>query len=417
MFKIVRVCVLAAGVLVVCAASGVTATKEWVQTATNAVMQTLGPRIDAVDTKFAGYVPLVGNSTIRGALNVYGNLYANAGTFMNSVSFAEGISVRDGVMSYFGEPSELSFMSIGETLGDLLDGKADTNTVQNMGATVAAWQTYWDGDDVRVTVTNYYGQTGIPRLYLEEKMQPDGDHAEPWFKTVWDEMTRWNAFLSDYLSVTNFVRQNLADRAWGVYDSSSGAYSPDDLLQLSQPSIQIAAGMAWQKTVLTSGSVWVLKATTPATIAGTAANGFMRLLDGDGNTMVEIIKGDKRIVGATATGLSMSGSQMTITYSVTSSDHPTISLCTDLADPSWVEEGGASAPASVAWSGSSGAWVATVTPIGNRPSMFARATYETGGSTYLNAAVPIGFSKVVIGGQEYTVSTATISGQRVLVLQ
>ena len=59
----------------------------------------------------------------------------------------------------------------------------------SLAETVSAWQTYWDGDDVRVTVTNYYGNLDIPSLYLEQKMPEDETHDSPWFKVVWDERT------------------------------------------------------------------------------------------------------------------------------------------------------------------------------------------------------------------------------------
>ena len=426
MFNVVRFFVIASGVFAAYAALGVTATKEWVQTATNAVLQQAKSYGDGRYLSRSGgevgdldlWDGDIGTQIWPGAIR----FYSQPGGVEDALDLSyEGFCTYDYAAYFPWYVPGVLYPGYGvlvtNSTGHVESISPYVATQAIDHATIAAWQTYWDGDDVRVTVTNYYGQTGMPHLYLEEKMQPDETHPDTWFKTVWDEMTRWNAFLSSYAAVTNDLRQNYADRAWGVYDSSTGNYSPDDMLQLSQPSIQIAAGLAWQKTVLTSGSVWVLKSTTPATITGTSANGFMRLLDGDGNTMVEIIKGDKRIVGATATALEMQGARMRVTYSVTSDSHPTMSLCTDLADPNWVEEGAAGAPATVSWSGSSGAWVATVAPIGNRPSMFARATYETGGSTYINAAVPIGFSKVVIGGHEYNVTVETVSGKRVMVLQ
>ncbi|MDO5320619.1 MAG: hypothetical protein Q4G65_18495, partial [bacterium] len=59
--------------------------------------------------------------------------------------------------------------------------------VDTLSGTVSAWQTYWDGDDVRVTVTNYYGNLDHQSLYLEQKMPADADHSASWFKTIWDE--------------------------------------------------------------------------------------------------------------------------------------------------------------------------------------------------------------------------------------
>ena len=299
-----------------------------------------------------------------------------------------------------------------------------TYTAEEVGAAPAslaeavnAWQTYWDGDDVRITVTNYYGSLDIPALYIEQKMEANDEHSEKWFKTIWDERTRWNAFLSDYAAVTNEVAQNKADRAWGVYDSSSGEYSPDGLLQLSQEQVMIASGLAYQKTVTAGGcAVWVLKATNPTSVSGELQNGYFRISDGDGNPLFEIVKGDKRVVGAVATDVQVSSVSMTIRYNSVSDQHPVLEVCTDLSRADWQREDEATV-ASVAWSGSSGAWVATVTPVGARPHIFAKASYEAGGNTYIKNHVASSLDKVVVGGQEYTVTVQTINGKKLLVLE
>lgn len=287
----------------------------------------------------------------------------------------------------------------------------------SLAETVNAWQTYWDGDDVRITVTNYYGSLDIPALYIEQKMEANDEHSEKWFKTIWDERTRWNAFLSDYAAVTNEVAQNKADRAWGVYDSSSGEYSPDGLLQISQEQVMIASGLAYQKTVTAGGcAVWVLKATNPTSFSGELENGYFRITDGDGNALFEIVKGDKRVVGAVATDVQVSGGTMTVRYNSVSDEHPTMEVCTDLSRADWQREDAATV-ASVAWSGSSGAWVATVTPVGARSQLFAKATFEAGGNTYIKNHVASSLDKVVVGGQEYTVTVQTINGNKLLVLE
>ena len=286
-----------------------------------------------------------------------------------------------------------------------------------LSGTVSAWQTYWDGDDVRVTVTNYYGTLDIPSLYIEQKMPAGDGHDAPWFRSIWDERTRWNGFLQAYSALTNHVYANLADRAWGVYDSSSGADSPDGLLQLSQDQIMIAPGMSYQKTVTAGGcAVWVLQSTGTTMLTGEGDTGYFRLSDGDGNALIEVVKGDKRVVGATATGVEMHGNAMTVRYNSASDDHPTLEICTDLRAANWETET-ETRVATVAWSGSSGAWVATVTPIGDRPALFAKATYEAGGNTYIRNNVASSLDKVVVGGIEYTVTVETVNGKKLMVLR
>ena len=292
--------------------------------------------------------------------------------------------------------------------------------------TVSAWQTYWDGDDVRVTVTNYYGNLDHPSLYLEQKMPADADHSASWFKTIWDERTRWNAFLAGYASLTNHVNQNLADRAWGVYDSSTGEYSPDGLLQLSHEQILIGGGMAYQKTVTSGGSAyWVLTANGPTTLSGQTETGYFRIQDADGNALFEIVKGDKRIVGATATAIKATGNGVTIHYNSVSSEPPALEWCDDLRTADWQpvtarSGGGASPPPDqpmASWSGESGAWVADVT-FGEAPrAAFFKASYEAGGNTYIRNNVASSLDKVVVGGIEYTVTVETVNGKKLLVLQ
>lgn len=287
--------------------------------------------------------------------------------------------------------------------------------VNSISDTVVAWETYWDGDDVRVTVTNYDSQVNIPSLYLEQNTNTvvGGTAA---YRVVWDERTRWDQFLAGYNAFATNVVENYADRAWGVYDSASGNYSPDGLLQISQAQIMIANGLAYQKTVTTGGcAVWVLQATDPTMVSGVTSNGYFRITDGDGNALFEIVKGDKRIVGATASSI-VANNGMTITYNVTAADHPKLEIATEL-NGTWLSEGNYSGVANVSWTGSSGAWVATVTPIGNRPSMFAKASYETGGETYVKHSAPLGFSRIYVNGTNYNVHVETMNGKKVLVLQ
>ena len=179
----------------------------------------------------------------------------------------------------------------------------------------------------------------------------------------------------------------------------------------------ISGGMSWQKTVTAGGcACWILKATTPTTFSGRLEDGFFRILDADGSPLFEIVKGDKRIVPATASDLSVDGGVMTVRYNVEAAEHPAMEVCTDLKAAAWQAEDAATV-ARVSWSGSSGAWVATVTPVGAPRSMFARATYEAGGNTYIRNHVAVSTDKVVIGGVEYSVTVETVNGRKLMVLR
>ena len=255
--------------------------------------------------------------------------------------------------------------------------------VTNLSNTVNAWQTYWDGDDVRLTVTNYYGSADLPRLYLEQKVADGGTN---YFRRVWDETTRHGAILSRVAALETNVAEK-ADRAWGFYDSHTGGYAPDGCTSISSPNVIVAGGMAYQRTVTTAGAVWVLTANDPTLVGGTSA-GYFRISDDDGNALFEIAKGDRRTVGATATGLAMEGGSMVVTYAVQADEHPTIYLAESLTNTTWQAEESSSL-ASVSWTGASGAWTALVTPSAARLSLFVKATYEVGGKTYIKHAAPI----------------------------
>lgn len=413
-------------------ASAVTATKEWVQTATNAVLREAKAYADA---KPSGAVASVNGQTGAvvlaasdvGALPKDGGDGVSVGfgygpqgwAFLASTTYFGGMFAD--VIAGVGGWDSFQLYGSGQTLPEYIaetcassdEVRAVGGRVDSLGTTVNAWQTYWDGDDVRLTVTNYYGSLGTPSLYLEQKMPADEGHDAPWFKSVWDERTRWNAFMPAWDELTNSV----ADRAWGVYDSSTGGFSPDGLLQLSQDEIMISGGMSWQKTVTAGGcACWILKATTPTTFSGRLEDGFFRILDADGSPLFEIVKGDKRIVPATASDLSVDGGVMTVRYNVEAAEHPVMEVCADLKAAAWQAEDAATV-ARVSWSGSSGAWVATVTPVGAPSSMFARATYEAGGNTYIRNHVAVSTDRVVIGGIEYTVTVETVNGKKLMVLK
>lgn len=351
----------------------------------NAVEQTMGYALDlTLERPYItdGGVMILGDNAIiaRGEFQgYYIRSYINFG--YDAISYAK---IQPDGESY----------SVGEIATVENDVAPLSDAISSLATTVNAWQTYWDGDDVRLTVTNYYGSLDLPHLYLEQKVTEGGTN---YFKRVWDETTRHDAIIERIHAVETNVQEK-ADRAWGYYDSHSGGFAPDGFTSISSENVIIAGGMAYQRTVTTSGAVWILKANDPTVIGGTSA-GYIRISDDDGNALFEIVKGDRRTVGATATGLTMSGGAMVVTYTVQADEHPTIYLTDSLSDPSWQAEG-TSALASVTWAGSSGAWTATVTPIGTRPALFAKATYQAGGETYIKNTAPISVEGGIVVGNK-----------------
>ena len=295
-----------------------------------------------------------------------------------------------------------------------------------------AWSSYWDGDDVRVTVTNYDSAANLPSLYLEQRTNETAQATNS-FKTVWREMAHWEQFLgtnwswrtewSGFQAWKTAVAAELeekADRAWGYYDSHTGNYSPDGYTVISSPNVMIAANMSYQKTVTTSAEVWVLTANEPYEPTGISTNGGFQIRDADGNVQLEIVKGDKVTAAAQANAVTVDGTTtpqtLVVTYNIIAGTHPTAEVCLDLAAANWKAETAADCPATVAWSGESGAYVARITPNAATTKCFVKATYQRGGDTYINNRCAVGMSQLVLNGTTYNLGTATIDGNTVLTL-
>ena len=272
--------------------------------------------------------------------------------------------------------------------------QAASNLAANVSGVVTTWETYWDGDEVRVTVTNYDSAVHLPSLYLEQKLKNTNA-----YRVVWSESTRWKTNELQMAEIRSAIEEK-ADRAWGFYDSHTGEYAPDGYTWLSSPKIAIAGGLAYQRTLTTSGAIWVLASNgMVAQTGGDTENGFFRIKDDEGNTTFEIVRGNKRTVGATAAGIKVTSPRnsptttVEIPYNVVSEEHPTIYSTTDLSSGEWTE-------LAATWLGQSGAWTAQVSSAS--ATLFIKGEYETGGETYIRNAAPIS-----IEGGLYATNTAS----------
>lgn len=251
-----------------------------------------------------------------------------------------------------------------------------------------------NAENARFVSTNYNSASHIPSAYVEAKI--DGS----WL-TIWSEMTRWNWLMSEYLPDTFHTKSQIAsllddkaDRAWGFYDSHSGLYAPEGFTWVSSPKIAIAGGLAYSRTLTAEGAIWVLEANGMVAETGGLTNGFFRVSDDEGNALFEIVKGDKRTVGAQANSVQVIGafvpSKLQIGYAVVADTHPTLQITASLSDPDWYDEDSASCPANVTWSGVSGAYVATVqAKSASATQLFVKAEYQVGGETYIKNVGPI----------------------------
>lgn len=283
------------------------------------------------------------------------------------------------------------------------------------------------GDDCQLISTNYNSLTKLPSLHLRFRIKDETTGEMIWYK-VWDEMTRWNWFLDEYLPTNYYTKAELdleleskADRAWGFYDSHSGNFAPDGYTWISSPKIAIAAGMAYQRILTTSGSVWVLESKGLVTeVGGESDTGFFRISDDKGKALFEITKGSEQIAPANAGGCTtrteMGITHLDIPYFVESSEHPKIQVSRDLK--TWYEECDSACPANVAWSGQSGAYIADVWSKQAEPKLFVQATYKKGAEDKIVNSAPVEFTKLIIGGVTYSnLKVEVIDGKKVLVVE
>ena len=331
-------------------------------------------------------------------------------------AISNGFAAADSSLS-----SRLSLASLAatnytdEVAGDLstaIAGKYAKASGDQLAQQVSAIGAHLNGEDARFVVTNYDSVVHTPEAYVEIKV------SNNWLR-VWDEGTRWNQYETWKTNVDAELSYK-ADRAWGIYDSETGGYSPAGFTQVSSSNILIAAGMAYQRTVTSDGAVWVLQCNSGVAQVSGDTNGFFRVMDSDGVTQFEIIKGTRREMGCDASGISLDHSttpnNVIIPYSVVSEEHPTLYITERLETPNWKAETDSDCIATVTWTGSSGAYVATVHPKAAYASMFVRATYMVGGETYIRNAAPVEMPSLYLNGTKYYLGTATISGHTVLTL-
>lgn len=291
-------------------------------------------------------------------------------------------------------------------------------SLQTQVTTIGA---HLNAEDARFVVTNYNSEIHTPEAYVEIKL-PDSSWSR-----IWSEMTRWNWLTGTYLPGNFYTRAEIddkladkADRAWGFYDSTTGAWAPDGYTWISSPKIAIAANLAYQRTVTSDGAIWVLESNGVVTETGGMTNGFFRISDDEGNSLFEIVKGGKRTIGADASSAKVitvfTPKKLQIGYSIDSDVHPKIYVCTSMNTQDWKAEDDADCVANVSWSGASGAWIAEVQGKAAYPTLFVKATYQVAGETYISNSAPVSMQYLMLNGVKYSVGTATISGHTVLTL-
>jgi hypothetical protein len=234
-----------------------------------------------------------------------------------------------------------------------------TYTAEEVGATTAA-DVYRlvAGTNVVLVVTNYNSATHAASMKLQHLDPESGQYV-----TYWDEMRQHGITYTNGMNYTDAaIAERAAPRAWSGTTSGLGSEAPAGVTWISTPETVIAGGFEYEKVVTSAGAVWVLTSNGMST--GATSNSFFRVAASDGTELFSIEKTDSYIIGVNADGITRSGNTVTIPINVVAAEHPYIRCTKNLVNPTWVkeDEGGFDcAWATVSWSGTTGAYVATVT--------------------------------------------------------
>lgn len=286
-----------------------------------------------------------------------------------------------------------------------------------------------EGDDFRITVTNYDSTVNVPMSSYDAKYT---DGSTSVWKTVWVETNRHEMTKREVLNVVSnkFTSKEEAKkfRKWGNYDSVTGQDAPEGFAQCSNEGGMIFGNGAGYKSYATGSgsSYWIWQQNSG--LARIETNGVFRILDADGKEAFSVTKGDKKILGADASGITVQNYEdnpntkyITIYYSVDSASHPTIEYSDTLENGGvWYKEGDADFPlAMVDWTRiiNNGYWCVHIWDNRSSPRGFFRATYEAGADTVVSVgSTPMAMEYIYLGGKKYKLGTATINSNTVLTL-
>lgn len=270
------------------------------------------------------------------------NVPTNVSAFNNDAGYLTGYTESDPTISSWAKAQS-----------------KPTYTASEVGATTAE-DVYRliAGTNVVLVVTNYNSATHAPSMKLQHLDPESGQYV-----TYWDEMRRHGMTLTNAMDYTDAaIQTRAAPRAWSGTTSGLGSEAPAGVTWISTPETVIAGGFEYEKVVTSAGAVWVL--TSNGLTTGATTNSFFRVSASDGTELFSIEKTDSYLIGVNPDGITRSGNTVTIPVNVVAAAHPYIRATTNLVDAVWVkeDENGFSCPwATVSWSGTTGAYVATVT--------------------------------------------------------
>ena len=305
-------------------------------------------------------------------------------------------------------------------------------TANGLSGRVTALETWAVGNETALSVTDAGTSNATLRISFTNRVMYSS--AAERTNAVNEAKAYTDGKTAAVVSAVDTALATKANRAWGE-TTSGGAPSPANTLYIEKQKVTITGGGNYAYLASSTGGYWVLSVplggewtmqaladaqnpTNPATAS---------FIDADGNAAWTVTSTGSRVVYA-AQGQQyiyvedVGGNDVvTITYPITSDDHPTV-----LYDPECIagekmkEASAANWPGYVAlveWAGHSGEWVCRVTMNGKTGRGFFAAKYVKAGTVYTRYDKPLGISTVVIGNDTYRIHVETMNGKKVMVLE
>ena len=291
-----------------------------------------------------------------------------------------------------------------------------SNKVEETSAIVNTWESYWGGEDVKLEVTNFYGNsTGeLPRLRIREKR--DGV-----WTNVWDEVDKFNVCKSEILgevaasnrAVIADAEEKFAPVAWGRVTDKGSPNPVTNTTYMTSPQTYFGGGTEYQRVAVGSGAICVL--VDKGALAHTVGEpGTFRFQDDGGTNYFGFVKTDSYTIGCRTDGIVPNGNLITLRYDVIMSgtDVPVVywKEVLESAEP-WTQlnnsDGTAAsgAPYTVTWLQDGGSYYANIN-CGSNPSGFFKSETSVAGDVVweTNMKARLG------GGIECTNTTLNVNG-------
>ena len=292
------------------------------------------------------------------------------------------------------------------------------------------------GESVWFAVTNYMrtAEGVIPSLQLWEVRDSVTnlvyDSREEITNTV-KALTR--ELHTELTNSIHAVSNAMPSKAWGNYQSDgTDNPEPGKVAIINPPTVILTGGGTFNKYLeVGDSSLWVLQSSGPVTFGGNTNGNFFAVLDDEGKPHFRVAKTDSYDLPAFISGILPRQSQNHILiYTATTNrhgnavtEHPTISVCSDLKESVWHEEVDGEIDAlgiSVSWTRDDTipAWVATVMPDNYPPNLYFRCkVVQEGGVAVINTAPTRFDGGVQFGNETYRLVPYTTGGKTYLTLE